>query len=598
MDREGNVLWKTRLRFRCILLTSTPQAIIAVTQPGHVLRWDISTGVLLEDQAFSYRGPDDDAEIAARRMAAPHIASLSPDSDILALGYRGGIICMWEVSSGELICWARDEESRLVSALMFNPNPIIDLLLVIFGDHGLALYDTWSGGLVTTRKSPRGNGLMSATCSLDGRTLATVDNNGILQIWDFESLNLLYHVLTPYSSFRMLSFTPDGAGVVEVTDPGMRVWAPATLVREHNGEDHSVNDDAVNLPPIEGEYEMRRASKITALYAHPSLPILFGGKQDGQVLAFSTKTGEQIAHLYTHSHAASISELAIGTNHLLASSDTNGRVQIWQLGSGGLSTFEDRSLTFQIKLPVRVTQLCFSKHGSHLLVSTENHDTVYTTEDGSCVGTLHFTAQERKVWRWLATPTNQDQGDEFYLVMDHTMAKYSTHEFPSRLPDFGVQLQYSTGAESEEVKVEFAAICPSTKTLALEIRHTSGFLSSSTLFLFDLSEAASSGTPNTKPPLAPISDLLSKHCKKFIGFIERTKSFVFLHQNLWLCSIDLDGLSQGRFTQHFFVPYEYMSADNTVLPVKTADNAIGFCRHGRMAIIKNGFNFRELKPLT
>ncbi|ROV96972.1 hypothetical protein VSDG_04162 [Cytospora chrysosperma] len=253
MDREGKVVWQTRIRFRCILLTSTTQAIIAVSQHGHVLKWDKSTGALLEDQAFAYRSPDDEAEVATR-IKAPHVAALSPDSEMLALGYRVGTVCMWEVSSGEFVCWARDDENRLVSALLFNPNPIVDLLLVIFRDHELALYDTWSGGLVGTRKPPNNNtGVMSATCSLDGRTLATVDNNGFLQIWDFESLNLLYHVLTPYASFRILNFTPDGSGVVDILDSGMRVWAPASLVRKNNEEDQSVSDDAVNLPPIEGE---------------------------------------------------------------------------------------------------------------------------------------------------------------------------------------------------------------------------------------------------------------------------------------------------------------------------------------------------------
>ncbi|ROV92565.1 hypothetical protein VMCG_08917 [Cytospora schulzeri] len=594
MDRKGNVLWQSRLRFRCILLKSTPQAIIAVSQHGHVLKWDISTGALLEDQTFAYRSPDDEAKITTYAKA-PHVATLSPDSDMLAMGYRWGTVCMWEVSSGELICWARDDENRLVSALMFNPNPIVELLLVIFRDHELALYETWSGGLVSKRKSPSSSGVMSATCSLDGRTLATVDNNGILQIWDFESLNLLYHVLTPYASFRILNFTSDGSGVVDIVDSGMRIWAPATLVRKNNEEDQSVSDDAVNLPPIEAEYEVQRTSKITALYSHPSLPIVFVGKQDGQVFGFSTRTGKQVAHLYTHDHAASVTLLTIGKDYLLASSDINGLLQVWKLGTGQLSTFEKKTLAFQIKLPVQAIQLSFSGNGDQLLVSTEISDTVYSTEDGSCVGALHFTAQERKIWRWLAAPSQKDQ---FYLVMDHTIVKYSAPDFPSRISDYEVQLQYDVGAESEEVEVESAAICTSTQTLALDIRHTTGFSSSTTLFLFDLNKVVSPGYPDEIPTLSPMCDKLSRYCKQFVGIIEQTKCFVFLHQNSWLCSIGPEGLSQGRFTQNFFVPNEYISANDTVLPTKTSDNGIAFCLHGGLAIVKNGFSFREPRSLT
>lgn len=601
MNREGNVLWQTRLKFRCILLTSTPRAIIAIAQHGHVFKWDISTGALLEDQTFVYRSPDDEGGVeVVTAFKAPHVATLSPKSDILALGYRGGSVCMWEVSSEEFICWARDDENRLVSSLMFNPNPVVELLLVIFTDHELALYDTWSGGLVSTRKPPSSNiGVMSATCSLDGRTLATVDNSGFLQIFDFESLNLLYYVLVPYASFRILNFTPDGSGVVDIVDSDMHIWAPAALVRNANDEDHSVCANAVKLPPIGDQCETRRASKITALCAHPSLPIVFVGKQDGQVAAFSTKTGTQVAHLYTHAHAASVSKLTIGKDHLLASSDTNGRLQVWKLRSGQLSAFENKTLAFEIHLEVHVVQLCLSGNGDYLLVSSDNADTVYSMEaNGSCVGCLQFKVQERKIWRWLATPTSQDQKDHFYLVMDHTVVKYSAHEFPSRTPDFEVQLQYSVEEGAEEAKVDSAAICPSTQILALDIRYTSGFASCSTLFLFDLSKVGSSGISDMITTLAPMCDLLSQHCKQFIGIIERTKSFVFLHQNSWLCSISPEGLSQGQFIQHFFVPNEYISANDQVLPAKTADNGVVFCLHGGLAIIRNGFSFSEPGTLT
>lgn len=595
MDREGYLLWQTRLRFRCILLTSTPRVVIAVAQHGHVFKWDVSTGVLLEDQTFVYRSPDDEGGVeVVTCLKAPHVATLSPDSDMLALAYRGGSVCMWEVSSGEFICWARDDENRLVSALMFNPSPAIELLLVVFTDHGLALYDTWSGALVSIRKPPSSNvGVMSATCSQDGRTLATVDNSGFLQILDFESLNILYYVLLPYASFRVLNFTPDGSGVVDVVDSEMHIWAPAALVRRTNSEDHSVRADEANLSPIGIQFGKRRASKITALCAHPSLPIVVVGKQDGQVVAFSTKTGDQVARLYTHAHAASVSKLAIGKNHLLVSSDTNGRLQVWKLGSGQLSTFENKILAFEMKLKVHVVQLCLSGSGDYILVSSDNADTVYSTEDGSCVGCLQFTVQERKIWWWLAAPTMQDQNDQFYLVMDHTVTKYSVHEFPSRVPDFKVQLQYSVEEGTEEVKVESAAICPGTQTLALEIRHTSGFVSCSTLFLFDLSKVKPSGSPSIGLTLEPTCNLLSKHCKQFIGTIERTKSFVFLHQNSWLCSIGPEGLSRGQYIQHFFVPNEYISANDQALLAKTADNGIVFCLHGGLVFVKNGLSFRQ-----
>ncbi len=50
-----------------------------------------------------------------------------------------------------------------------------------------------------------------------------------MNIWNFESLDLLYHVRSPYYSHRILDFTSDGSSVVEVMDSGMRIWSTAVL---------------------------------------------------------------------------------------------------------------------------------------------------------------------------------------------------------------------------------------------------------------------------------------------------------------------------------------------------------------------------------
>ncbi|KAI9759059.1 MAG: hypothetical protein M1835_000474 [Candelina submexicana] len=193
MDRMGNTIWQIRLRFRCILLTSSVNAIIAVSQHGHVLKWDISTGALLRDQLFAYTSPDDD-DNSEPSVKAPDVASLSADIETLALAYRWGTVCVFDFESGEVIAWPRDKYNRLAAVLLFNPNPHVSRLLIIYMDHKIALYETDTGALVSAQETSSTAGILSASCSPDGRTLATVDNHGILQIWDFESLSLLYHV--------------------------------------------------------------------------------------------------------------------------------------------------------------------------------------------------------------------------------------------------------------------------------------------------------------------------------------------------------------------------------------------------------------------
>ena len=371
--------------------------------------------------------------------------------------------------------------------------------------------------------------------------------------------------------------------MVDVTDSGMRIWNPATLVRKNIEEDQSISDDALYLAATEGEYEARRVSKITALCAHPSLPIAFAGKHNGQVIAFDTKTGLQIVVLYTHPHGAFVSGLAVSQNGIMASSDVNCVIQVWNLKQALSPTHLYTYAAAQIK--GRVKQLCFSTRGNYLLVATTQSDQVYSMKGGSCVGSLRFEHGERKVWRWLQVPSPVKQPEQFALIHDHIITKFSASAFPSKIDGFEADIQYNVGEGNDETDIDSAIIHPETQTLVVDVRYTSGYVSSSSVFLFDLSK------------MTLLSDLLPQYCKHLIGVSERTQSLVFIHQNSWLCSIDLAKLLLGCYTQHFYVPDEYMSVRHEVLPVWTPDDNVVFCLHGELAVVMNGLNFRETKAL-
>ena len=154
-----------------------------------------------------------------------------------------------------------------------------------------------------------------------------------------------------------------------------------------------------------------------------------------------------------------------------------------------------------------------------------------------------------------------------------------------KIDDSEADIQYDVGEGNDETDINSAIIHPETQTLVPDVRYASGYVSSSSVFLFDLSK------------MTLLSDLLPKSCKHFVGVSERTRSFLFLHQNSWLCSIDSANLALGRYTQHFYVPDEYTSVGHEVLPMQTADDNVVFCLHGELAVVMNGLNFREIKAL-
>lgn len=609
MDHEGNALWTTRLRFGCILLTSTPQHIVVVTQHGHVMTWDIATGVLLEDQAFAYRHPDDEGGTTTM-LKAPHVASLSNDLEIVAMGFRAGSVCMYDVASGDLMCWARDELNRLVAALLFNPNPNVNLLLVIYRDHELVLYETWSGGIVSSRTTPSDAGVLSAAVSPDGRTLATMDTLGVLQIWDFESLDLLYHVSTSSTFFCMLTFTSDSSSVMDIVDGGIRVWSPAVLIRKNNEDDQSISDGAATIQPIEGEFETRRSATITALSAHPTLPLVLTGKQNGDVLAFSTKTGKQIAVLYNHGQRATVLGLVVSHRNLIASSDDNGVVQVWNMGNEQPASLEGQKMVLNTYSKSRIRQICFSGSGKYLVLSSEAADTVYRTTDGSHLITWSFAPQERKAWRWLESGAD-NKDDQMFLLSDKSLTKF---DLPSMSRSVVAKLEYTTDSKAGESEIKMGVIHPRSKTLVIGSQASSGFATSPSTFVFNIEKAVDSpewrGITRNPPDEASnqsvvlpseevtLTGTLIQDCKRFIGINERTNKLIFLHRSSWICTASRDELSENRYTQHFFVPDENVSAMHDTPPISTRDNCIVFCRHSELLVVKNGFNYGQARSFN
>ena len=590
LDLDGTVKWQIRIRFRCILLTSTNSTVVTVSQHGHVLKWDIKTGALQEDKAFHYRSPKKDIDHVPNANA-PGSASLSPDMELLALGYRWGTVCLWEVQTDDLINSVRDADTNSSPVLFFNPNPSIDLLLVVYKQRELVLYETSNGDLVKRQSTSGIASIISVTCSPDGRTLATIDTHGTLQIWDFEPLNLMYQVATPATSFRTLQFSSDGSSVIDMVDSSMRIWTPAILVRRNVEEDQSVSDDAPDLAAIEGGYEATRTTRVTELCAHPSLPVIFVGKPRGQIIAFDSRTGAEIGVLYSHAPDALVRQIIVSKTNVLASRDDNGVIQVWQLASTGNSKIQKSSPILKIHSSSHVRQFCFSSQANYLLVATAQSDTVYSIKNKSKVGTLEFKPYERSVWRWLTLPTFDGKMEEQFVLLDgHSLRRFSATDFPLSVDANKVNIDYSDEGELQRADIAEVLMSSETKALVISLYHMSGFVPSSTTFLFSLE-----GTAASETALKNLNDKFTKCCKHFIGFVDSSQSLLFLSHDSWLCSVDLRSLAKGQYTRHFLVPSEFLSAAHHMKPVRTSDDSVAFCPAGGITVVKNGFNFRETK---
>lgn len=598
-DLEGNKLWEKRIRSRFIHLVSSGDSIYTMNQNGRLVVYNALNGQVDRDEGFEYRNHDVDTDHNQSTHGTPWVAPVSPDVETLAMAFRGGTVCLWDLPSSEFIGWARDDDDLLPAKMMFNPNPNVKLLLIIYTNHRISLFNTWSGSMLETWNPEVETGILSAACSNDGRTFVTTNTQGSLQIWDFESLALLYHIETPFSPQRILNFSSCGTSIVDVSASCMRIWSPAALVRRNVEEDGSIGEDAVQIHPTLGQSGPMSSTRITALCTHPSSPIVFTATFEGKVFAFDAKAGKQLAELYAHPSMECVNNLAVGRNGYIASSDSNAVMQVWKLDLGQVTNTKTPTLLLQLRMKSPVKQLCFSDSGNYLLVSTGVSDHVYSMENGELVGSWQFEPQEREIWQWIQVSDHPNQEPQLGLICDRSFERFSAPEFPKAIEGSGMVLNYKLKEGDEEKEVESFACDTVAGALILHVQHHSGFSSSSTTFLFNLGNKDQ--RTGTQPSLSPTYRFPNEFWKNFLGVSKKTRNFMFVDGGSWLSSLDPRHLARGKsYTRHFFVPNEYISTryeEEKVQPVMTADDDVVFCLYGELVIMKNGLKFWDEKEL-
>ena len=66
-------------------------------------------------------------------------------------------------------------------------------------------------------------------CSGDGSTLATADPSGTIQLFNFETMNLLYRINSVEPGIQGLTFSGDDSRLLDIRGSRCRVWDPAIM---------------------------------------------------------------------------------------------------------------------------------------------------------------------------------------------------------------------------------------------------------------------------------------------------------------------------------------------------------------------------------
>ncbi|KAL8845694.1 MAG: hypothetical protein Q9221_009152 [Calogaya cf. arnoldii] len=583
---SNNQVWEFKTAQLCMSLAITEgdELLLGALKNNTLLVWDLGRGTLRDSSNWTENLEGHQAHTFRRPIAA----AFCMDSYLLAVVYRGQDILLWDLEEDVLhdtynkvtgaspILGKRAADAGAI-ALTFNMAPEANLLAAAYSDGDLVLFDT-RGGHIKALTAANAQTLAS---SPDGRTLASGDGSGNLQLFDFETLKLLYCIQLNEYGIKELQFCNDNLQILDIRGSRCRIWDPLALVRQ-DAEDES-SDLSLSTAPHEVRMDMNEdIPSITALTSHETGEVFFCGKEDGSIHMYESRSGKHLQELLRHAAGVSIINLYLDDeSNTFCSTDSSSRVMVHRLvhQSKGWTV----SVTvFDHRVGASVNQVLCDKSSTRLLVSSTASDTLWSisTDRTEIISTI--PRKDGGAYRWTIHPTHKDQ---LILIAGNVAHLYDWLTFSRLTNTEGIQLE---GSVLPELMIQSITPCFNGSIIATAFKEPLGPRAKSKLLLWNSSDfnvQARSCLP------VPKYHYLSDQVQVLIG--SDGQKLVFLHGSRWVCSVDAQATGIEHFVRHFFFPADWLSTDAPLIIKITKRSDIIFAKRDEIAVIKRGLETSE-----
>ena len=586
--RSWEQSWEFDIAQMCISvqLMEEQQLLLGALKDNHLMVWDLVTGSLRESADWT-----DDLEGAnAHAYRRPIAAAFCVDSGLLGIIYRGQDILLWDLERDSLHeTYCKESGTRTsgeqrsaasgATGLIFSLAPNANLLAASYADGDLVLFDT-------SEATVRGVALANAqtlASSPDGRTLAAGTSSGTIQLFDFETLKLLYLISSDEYGIKELAFSGDNHRLLDIRGSQCRVWDPTVLVRQDADDE---NSDTVSVSTAPQEFSLNNSEdvvRITSLQCHGSDDVYFCGKEDGSVYLYETKSGRQNHKLFSHADGVAILSLYLeGGSQILSSIDSSSRIMAHKLarrqqGWVAVDVLIDR------RIGMVVDQVLSNGASARFLVCTKKKDTLWSIGASDNAAIKELSWEDRGSYRWTSHPSRPNQ---LILVMNNVAHVYSWQTLQRLTSNEGILLESSI---LPELAIRSITHCLGGTLIATIFSESSRSSSESRLLLWNTSDFCV-GIKSAAP--VPKYQSLVRQVKNFIG--EHADRLVFLHRSSWVHSAHLPSSSFNVCDRHFFLPADWLSTNNDLMFGMARNGDIIFVKRDEVAVIKRGLEHVEL----
>jgi WD40 repeat protein len=520
--------------------------------------------------------------------------SFSADGSSIAFVCLNRTVAIWSVDDGHFI-GVCEPKTGVINNILLNPNVDLRLLLVSHGGSHMTLFDyDYHTELYTVQAD-----CTAMASTVDGKTLATSDSLGDIELWEFESLTRIYKINYRSSAVRDLTFSSDGQRLVDTRETHSVVWESEALIRT-NGEDDNVSIDAVSSAGYRmiGEIDNHEDPiEITALECCGSSDFALVGKENGTLSLYNLKDGQIVREFFALPICEPVTHIAYHQKGSIALSSMSRNLitldyDIMADNACKAGTMINNADQFSSPLK----QLLWSIDGSKLLVAYLEHTHIWsmTSSSGhaSFTKVLELQNPQGECWNYFSS---RAKPDGFYII-----DKEISHFLPQEPHPGRVKLRRSNTDSSHQhrMTIRAAVAHPTTGHLIVEYCGPKG--TTQLIVLERIQQPAASAFE--EEPLHPayisseshriLFHLSSHHIKTFLGLNENR--VVYLANHLWIKSVDLMSLkefstsAEAEKERHFFIPHEYIGGNRQVRAVVGYRGEIAFPRRGELAVVWGG----------
>ncbi|MBE3042520.1 hypothetical protein IMZ48_08065, partial [Candidatus Bathyarchaeota archaeon] len=353
--------------------------LLVASNKSYMAGWDLDNNARPVSDRKWADSPDLDGPPPRR---PPCALSISPSHQMLAVSYSGEPITLWDLEEDAYYgsCGKKlpsgETSQHIVVSLAFNPNPNIGLMAVTYLDGDLALLDPFADEQLECFRA----NCLALGASPDGRFLAAGGGDGIINVYEFDTLRLLYRVKSYNSFIKQIGFAKDSLHFADIRGAQCSVWEPAALMR------YSLNDDSTgsSSASVINTVSLEPKAKITAIMVHHTPDVIFAGRDDGAVLLYCRKTATCLRTLYSHKSPIRLLVWCQRKEALL-SVDGSNRIFMYRVqkaAHGGWST--DPTMLFQSHLSSggAIFDVLLGEEAGKFMVSTHQSDHLFNL-DGS-----------------------------------------------------------------------------------------------------------------------------------------------------------------------------------------------------------------------